>query len=135
MTKSFLFAAPLALAVGVLASAPASAAVWNPQGLRGEISQLDRQVDRAVRTGDISRREARDLQVQVDGLQSMYTRFARGGFNRGELAALNTRIDQVQAALRRATRDDDHRDSRRDRDDRYDRDDRSNGSGNGRSHP
>jgi hypothetical protein len=117
--KSILFAAPLALAVGAVLATPAAAASWNPGQLRSEISQLDRQIDRAQRSGDLNRNEASRLRDQVDNLQSLYARYARGGFNRGELATLNQRVDAVQGRLEFNATDRDRRGNDRS-DSRYD---------------
>lgn len=123
MTRKFLIAAPLALAVGALLSTPAAAASWNnPAQLRSDISQLDRQIDRAQRSGDINRGEASRLRGQVDNLQTLYGRYARGGFNRGEITSLHNRIDAVQDNLAGASRgrDRDRHDARDQHDNRSD---------------
>lgn len=135
--KSFLLTAPLALAplalaAGVLLATPASAASFGNAGqIRSDIAQLDRQIDRGVRNGNLDRREAASLRGQVDNLQSLYRSYARGGFNRGEIATLSNRLDTVQDRLRHAatdrhdtSRNDDRNDNHGNRDDRHDRHDR-----------
>jgi len=107
--KTILFAAPLALAAVAVLTTPAAAASWNPGELRSDISQLDRQIDRAQRNGDLTRNEAARLRGQVDSVQSLYTRFARGGFSRTELSQLNQRVDAVQNQLVRNATDRNHR--------------------------
>jgi hypothetical protein len=102
MKKLFL-AAPLALAAGALLTTPAAAAGWNNAGqLRTEISQLDRQVDRAR---GLSRSEENRLQRQVDQLQKLYRNYARNGFTRGEISVLNTRIGMVRNQLFKQSND------------------------------
>ncbi len=106
-------AASLALGVAV----PASAAVWDRPGeLRSEIAQLDRQIDRAEARRDISHREAARLNAQVDRLEATFRSYARGGFTRYELAAIDSRIDTVKRQLAVQSRDN----NRRGYDSRYD---------------
>ena len=87
---------------------PAAAAVYDRPGqLRAEIAQLDRQIDRAEDRRIISRREAAQLDAQVDRLESMFRSYARGGFTRYELAALDSRIDAVKRQIAVQGRDGD----------------------------
>ena len=104
MKKIFL-AAPLALAAGALLGSPASAQSWNagnPAGLRAEIAQLDRQVDR---TRGLSNREERALEQRVDRLQSLYKSYARHGFTRAEVRSLENEIASVRVAIQRQAHD------------------------------
>lgn len=103
--RTFIIAAPLALAAALTVAAPASAAVGNsPAQLRAEINQLDRRIDQLQRGpnayGGISGREAQKLERQVDQLHNLYARYARGGFTRGELNTLGAQVDAVRAQLR-----------------------------------
>ena len=93
------------LALGI--AAPASAAVYNAGGLRQEIAQLDNRIDRAEANRTISRREAQQLERQVDRLHDVFRSYARGGFSRYELASLNNQIDSVKRQLRFERRDGD----------------------------
>lgn len=96
--RKFLIAAPLALAAAAVLSTPAAAASFDsPAKLRAEISRLDRQAE-ASRRG-ISQRESAALERQVDQLQDLYARYARGGFTRTELRTLGARVDTVRANL------------------------------------
>jgi TolA-binding protein len=120
MMKKFLLAAPLALAAGALLASPASAASFsNPGQIRGEIQQLDRQVDR---TRGLSGREEQRLQNQVDRLQDLYRSFARDGFSRGELQRLDRELTAVKMQVFQQSRDGNrsNRDNRSDHDDRRD---------------
>lgn len=124
--RKFLFAAPLALAAAAVLATPASAAsVDSPGRLRAEISRLDRQAEASQR--GISQRESARLERQVDQLQNLYARYARGGFTRVELTALGARVDAVRANLAAQKFDrNDHRgpnDRSHDRDERHDRGD------------
>lgn len=124
--RTFIIAAPLALAAAAAVTSPAAAASWNsPAQLRAEINQIDRRIDQLQRasgvSGGISGREAHKLERQVDQLHDLYGRYARGGFTRGELNTLGARVDAVRAQLRAERRDgNDHRglDGRHDRDHR-----------------
>jgi len=113
--RTFIIAAPLALAAALTIAAPASAAAGNsPAQLRTEINQLDRRIDQLQRGpnayGGISGREAQKLERQVDQLHNLYARYARGGFTRGELNTLGARVDAVRAQLRAERHDgNDHR--------------------------
>ena len=104
MTKTFLLAAPLALAAGALLASPASAQGWtsNPGQLRAQIAQLDRQIDRSR---GISNREERALDQRVDRLQGLYRSYARHGFTRGEVRSLQREIASVRVAIQRQSHD------------------------------
>lgn len=105
--RKFLFAAPLALAAASVLAVPASAApyVHNAGKLRGEIAQLDRQIDRAEQRRLLSRQEASRLERQVDQLRDQHARFARGGFSRAELRILDQRIGMLKRQLSREIAD------------------------------
>jgi hypothetical protein len=102
--NKILLAAPLALAAGALLASPASAQSWNNNAgqLRAEIAQLDKQVDR---TRGLSNREERALEKRVDRLQSLYRNYARHGFTRNEVQALQREIASVRVALQRQSHD------------------------------
>lgn len=96
------------LALG--AAVPASAAPWHDRdrgrdNYRQQISQLDKQVQRAEQRRLISSREAKGLERKVDQLQQLHRTFARDGLNRAERRALDTRIDNVQRQIARETAD------------------------------
>jgi hypothetical protein len=104
MKKIFLVA-PLALAAGAVLSTPAAAQGWNygnPNQLRAEIAQIDRQIDR--RPG-VSNREERVLERRVDRLQGLYRTYARHGFTRAEVRSLQNEIASVRVALQRQAHD------------------------------
>ncbi|MFZ1743185.1 MAG: hypothetical protein WAT93_10040 [Pontixanthobacter sp.] len=128
MTKTAKFLAPIlgpALVASLMlsAAAPASAASVNlNHGPMLEISQLDRQIDRALVTRKISRTEAAMFDRKVDQLRRTYHQYARGGLNRAELRALDRQISRVEAQLRHEMRDRDNRYSQQ-RGDFHDRSD------------
>jgi hypothetical protein len=116
--KKLILAAPLALIAGALLTTPASAANWNsPNQIRAEISQLDRQVDRAK---GLSRSEEKRLDRQVDQIQKLYRTYARDGFTRSEISVLNTRIDMVRNQLFKLSYNGNNGSHRNDRNDRND---------------
>ena len=93
-----------ALAAGT--ALPASAAVYaNGNQLRRDISQLDRQIDRARDRHVISGREAASLQSRVHTLDATWRAYARGGFTRAETRSLVNRIDQVKRDFARQATD------------------------------
>ena len=101
--RKFLFSAPLALAAASVLTVPASAATYHhsPGKLRGEIAQLDRQIDRAEQRRLLSRQEANRLERRVDQLRDLHNRYARGGFTRAELRILDLRIDAARKQINR----------------------------------
>ncbi|MBD3730048.1 MAG: hypothetical protein IE933_10110 [Sphingomonadales bacterium] len=107
-------AATLAATAAIAVAAPASAAhIDNSRfdtgrAQRTEIAQLDRQVDAALYRHQIDRREAAQLGTKVDRLEVTWRQYARGGFTRGELKALDARIDQVKWQLAKEIRDGKH---------------------------
>lgn len=111
-----------ALAASLLAgfAVPASAATWTVRSdIRGEIAQLDRQIDRARFTRQISPREAAGLARQVDQLHRLYALYSRGGLTRYEQAALDRRIDAIRFDLARQVHDRDNRPWRDGREDHH----------------
>ena len=114
--KTTILASALLAGLSLGAAAPASAAQWGAPGqLRHDISQLDRQIDRARDQRRISRVEANQLDRQVDRLQNTYRAFARGGFTRSEYASLDRQIDAVRRNLAVQVRDGDRFAGRHDR--------------------
>lgn len=107
MKKMTMFGIPVAAAALAFgAAAPASAARYdNAKSLRSDIAQLDRQIDRALDERQITRREAVRLGAQVDGLQREFRSYARGGFERWEIRALDRNISQVRWQLTKDIRD------------------------------
>lgn len=98
--KTKLLASALLASLSLGVAAPASAAQWGAPGqLRQDISQLDRQIDRARDQRRISRAEANQLDRQVDRLQRTYRDYARGGFTRSEYVALDRGVDAVRRNL------------------------------------
>ncbi len=108
-----LIAPALAVALTFGAAVPASAATWGQDArqLRSQITQLDRQIDRAEQRRLLSSREANQLERKVENLKDLHSRYARNGFTRAELRMLDQRIDTVK---RQVDREIASRDGRRD---------------------
>ena len=118
--KSFKkFAVPLALAAASLSIAGTAQARpydhaphggWNlgPAAgaqIRQDINTLGNAIDRAAARRTISPREAAGLRRQARDVQRLYGQYARGGLDRGEVRALQQRINSVRVALRMERRD------------------------------
>jgi hypothetical protein len=78
-------------------------------GIRAEIADLQRDIDKAAAMHRISWREARSLRIDAQRLERMYWSYARGGLTRKELARLDYRIGKLRMALRHEKRDRNHR--------------------------
>jgi len=84
---------------------------WDARGINQRQERLDRQIDRGVRRGCLSRREADRLRDQwryIARLERTY-RMSGGGLNRWERSDLDRRFDRLAQDIRRQCRDDDRR--------------------------
>ncbi|MGZ3276201.1 MAG: hypothetical protein ACXU82_20990 [Caulobacteraceae bacterium] len=108
------------LVFGLLAAATIGAAVpatafaqgprpsdWQPLAQRQE--QIERRIDDGVRTGELTRREARGLREQFNGLLRLENRYRRDGLNGRERADLQRRYDALAARVRFEKHDDQFR--------------------------
>lgn len=73
--------------------------------IRQEINGLNTAIDRAAARRTISQREAQGLRAQTRDLQRLYASYARNGLTRGEVQALESRVNRIQIALRAERRD------------------------------
>ena len=102
-------------AVGTLAAAlPATAAPFEHGGYAGagvdqRIREISFRIDRGMRDGSLSRREARGLRAQLDGVQRLEYRYGRDGLDGRERADLNARLDRVSFQVRGERHDGDRR--------------------------
>lgn len=80
-----------------------SAALWQ------QITQLERDVNRAEARKTISRKEAASLRRDVAKLKQQYRRFNANGIDRNEARALENGIAKVRHHLQVERRDDDRR--------------------------
>src|SRR6266576_2743615 len=97
----------LALAGILLTAAPASAQPYNgnwnrndfwrgaPSDVYQRIDYLQRRIDRGVRDGTLTRREAQRAQYQLDRIRRDASYMRRNGFDSGEQRAIQARLDDV----------------------------------------
>lgn len=107
MTPTRIIAIPAVLAA-LAAAVPAAAAPYHRtdgDGLRRDISQLERRLDRLDDTRRISGREEERLDRSIAHLKRTWSRYARDGFTRGERHSLAAQIDRVRYDLNRQARD------------------------------
>ena len=79
---------------------------WAPVGQR--LAQLDRRIDRGVRSGDLTRQEAWRLRGEFNHLARLEARYRVGGLSNWERADLNRRIDRLADQIRYERRDGSH---------------------------
>lgn len=63
-------------------------------------ANLDRRIDRGVRNGQLSRREAARLRGEFNSLLRLEANYRRGGLTRWERADLDRRFDRLAAQIR-----------------------------------
>lgn len=97
--KTFL---AMAAAVGALTlAAPASAqgyGGWQPINQRQ--AQLDHRIDRGVRSGDLTRREAANLRAEFNQIARIEADYRRNGLSAWERADLDRRFDDLSSRIR-----------------------------------
>ncbi|HLL32202.1 MAG TPA: hypothetical protein VK403_14535 [Allosphingosinicella sp.] len=126
-------------AVGAIAvAAPAAAQSWQSNnwntsvnvGISNQIAQLDARLQAGIRSGEISRSEARSLRAQLRELTRLEGRYSYNGLTQAERQDLRQRLRIVRENIRIADRGRYDRDNRYgDWDDRYDNDDVYTGQG------
>lgn len=92
-TAITLTASALALSAGA-----ASAQTWHPVNHR--LERLDERIDAGVRSGDLTRAEARNLRLQFDQLARLEARYQTGGLTAWERNDLDRRFDQLSMRVR-----------------------------------
>jgi Spy/CpxP family protein refolding chaperone len=97
-------------ASGALSALPASAQVWRiqpraQQEIRGDIDQLQNQIQRAQQRRTISAREAVGLRQQAASLRQTYARYNRNGLDRNEVRTLQNQVNTLRQRLRLERRD------------------------------
>jgi hypothetical protein len=121
--------ATLAAVAAVTAAAPAAAqaygpdrgdryernhdrAGWDRQWSRGEYynlnqrqARLEQRIDRGVRSGALTRNEARHLREQFRDIERLERRYRANGLNRNERADLDRRFDRFERRLVAQLRD------------------------------
>jgi hypothetical protein len=87
------------LAVGALGAAlPAAAAPW--QNINQRQDQIERRIDRGIRDGSLTRREAANIRRQLISLERLEDRYRRNGLSNWERADLNRRFDALARQIR-----------------------------------
>lgn len=105
--KKFAIAV-LAVSAVTVTAAPAFAAPW--QNINQRQAQLDRRIDMGVRSGQITRREARSLRDEFRGIARLEARYrATGGLQAWERVDLDRRFDRLSVKIRWQANDRDHR--------------------------
>lgn len=72
-------------------------------------AQLDRRIDQGLRSGQLTRPEARSLREEFRDIARLEHRYRRGGLSNRELADLDRRFDRLAMQIRWERRDDDRR--------------------------
>jgi hypothetical protein len=111
MSKDMKKIAFLIIAASTLLTAvPASAQAWRiqprvQQEIRGDIDQLQNQIQRAQQRRTITARETVGLRRQATNLRQTYARFNRNGLDRSEVRTLQTQVNSLRQQLRLERRD------------------------------
>lgn len=97
MKKLVLALAGLGMAT---AAVPASAQPW--QGINARQAQLEQRIDRGIRTGALTRREAETLRADFRGLARLEARYraSRPGLTQAERRDLDRSFDRLAASIR-----------------------------------
>lgn len=96
----------LACALLVAVSAPAAAQIpisgagsGNGAGLSRQLERAYRQIERARDADQLSRREARALRREANGIGDMAARYSRDGLSQSEAAELDFRASALSGAV------------------------------------
>ena len=68
-------------------------------------AQLDRRIDRGLRSGDLTRSEAQRLRVEFNRIARLEARYRANGLSNWERADLDRRFDRLAAQIRYERRD------------------------------
>ena len=79
------------------------------QSINQRQAQLDRRIDRGVRSGDLSHREATRLRAEFRDIARLEARYRVNGLSFRERADLDRRFDRLSAQIRYERRDHDNR--------------------------
>jgi len=95
-------------AAAVLATAlPASAQSWDRSGFRD--NSIEQRIDRGVRDGSLTGREARNLRDQLEQIHRLEWRYGRDGVSSREARDLDRRYAELNQKLRFERHDGDRR--------------------------
>ncbi|WP_028057073.1 hypothetical protein [Sphingomonas phyllosphaerae] len=107
MNRFHLIVAGLGLA-GVTVPVVASAAPW--QSINARQDRLEQRIERGIRSGQLSRREAMQLRTQYREIARLEDRYRRSdGLSGRERQDLNRRFDALSARVRVDRQDRRHR--------------------------
>ncbi len=107
MNRFHLIVAGLGLA-GVTVPVAASAALW--QSINARQDRLEQRIERGIRSGQLSRREAMQLRTQYREIAGLEDRYRRSdGLSGRERQDLNRRFDALSARIRVDRQDRRHR--------------------------
>ncbi len=107
MNRFHLIVAGLGLA-GVTVPVAASAAPW--QSINARQDRLEQRIERGIRSGQLSRREAMQLRTQYREIARLEDRYRRSdGLSGRERQDLNRRFDALSARVRVDRQDRRHR--------------------------
>ena len=100
--KKLILAA--ALAAGLGAALPAAAQSWNDYGRRGDLGSQDRmemRIERGLRDGSLTEREARRLTRDLEQVQRLEWRFRQDGYlSQRERMVINQRMAELNDRIR-----------------------------------
>lgn len=104
MKKIALMIAGLGIAATAIPAASARQGWW---GINQRQAQLDRRIDRGIRSGDLNRREATRLRAEFRQIAQLERRYRRSapGLTNWERRDLDNRFDRLAQRIRWERRD------------------------------
>jgi hypothetical protein len=96
--KAITLAATLLGLASVAVPAAAGAQGWRPIAQRQ--TNLDARIEQGIRSGRLTRPEARRLSTEFNQLNRLEARYRRGGLSQWERQDLNRRYDALSARVR-----------------------------------
>ncbi|MET0182739.1 MAG: hypothetical protein ABW199_07630 [Caulobacterales bacterium] len=96
--KKFLLLAAAGATLALTAPAASAAPGWQPINQRQ--ANIEFRIDQGVRTGDLTRSEARRLRSEFNDLERLETRYRSGGLNGWERNDLDRRFDALSRQVR-----------------------------------
>lgn len=81
---------------------------WGHQNFDRRLERIDRRIERNMRDGDLTRREAVRLGEQLIDLKRLNNRYERYGYTRWEVADLDRRLDMLERRVYVQIRDNDY---------------------------
>lgn len=99
MTKALACALLVAVSAPAAAQIPISDAGGTGAGLSRQLERAYRQIERARDADQVSRREARALRREANGIGDMAARYGRDGLSQSEAAELQFRTSALNGAV------------------------------------